>query len=409
MGEWLRTLYGSWDPTKIESDFYRPLTAAWFAARFALVGLNGVMSHALSLAAMIACAWLAGLFVRRETGSDRAAIFATGLYAIHPAFAYSQAVWLTNQMHLLASLVVLTSLLVWQRVRDRPAVAWWPLVVLQLVGFGIKEDLVMLAPLLVALTALRRLMRGDLPRPQWPVTITGLALPVACFGLRYAMLGRLGGYGPAPHAPQAWANFITGLLGVFRQVPARRPWQAEASAFSQAVLLAGAAGSLVRRREAHLLATGLVLALVFRRAVRLRREGRAISPRRAWRGARPHGRDRGHRVARAGGTRARRDGVGDRSRVSLIAAADAEHGRRFRALFAAHAPHRRHRARVVDRSSGNPGLAARQARRVPRASSRAASRRAHVRHVGVRPGRGRTRAEDRSGRPIARSSCWRRA
>jgi hypothetical protein len=263
MGEWLRTLYGSWDPTKIESDFYRPLTAAWFAARFALVGLNGVMSHALSLAAMIACAWLAGLFVRRETGSDRAAIFATGLYAIHPAFAYSQAVWLTNQMHLLASLVVLTSLLVWQRLRDRPAVAWWPLVVLQLVGFGIKEDLVMLAPLLVALTALRRLMRGDLPRPQWPVTITGLALPVACFGLRYAMLGRLGGYGPAPHAPQAWANFITGLLGVFRQVPARRPWQAEASAFSQAVLLAGAAGSLVRRREAHLLATGLVLALFF--------------------------------------------------------------------------------------------------------------------------------------------------
>jgi hypothetical protein len=262
-GEWLQTLHGSWDPTKIESDFYRPLTAAWFALRFEIIGLNGVAAHAISLAAMIACAWLAGVFVRRETGSDRAALFATGLFAIHPAFAYSQAVWLTNQMHLLASLIVLASLLVWQRVRDRPAAAWWPLVVLQLAGFGVKEDLVMLAPLLVALTILRRLLRADSPFPPWPVAIAGIVLPAGCFWLRYVMLGRLGGYGPPPHVDQAWTNFITGLLGVFRQVPARRPWQATASAFSQIVLVAGMIGSVVRRREALLLMTGIAIALFF--------------------------------------------------------------------------------------------------------------------------------------------------
>ena len=261
--EWLQTLHGSWDPTKIESDFYRPITAAWFALRFELIGLNGVAAHAISLAAMIACACLAGLFVRRETQSDRAALFGAGLYAIHPAFAYSQAVWLTNQMHLLASVIVLASLLVWQRVRDRPAVEWWPLVVLQLAAFGVKEDLVMLAPVLVALTILRRLMRGDVPRPPWPVVIGGIVLPAGCFWLRYTMLGRLGGYGPPPHLDQAWTNFITGLLGVFRQVPARRPWQGVASVFSQAVLAAGAIGGIIRRREAHLLATGLVIAIFF--------------------------------------------------------------------------------------------------------------------------------------------------
>jgi hypothetical protein len=262
-GEWVQTLHGSWDPTKIESDFYRPLTAAWFALRFELIGLNGVAAHAISLAAMIACAWLAGVFVGRETGSDRAAFFASGLYAIHPAFAYSQAVWLTNQMHLMASVIVLASLLEWQRVRDRPAAAWWPLVLLQLAGFGVKEDLVMLAPLLVTLTVLRRLLRGDAPFPPWLVVIAGILLPAGCFWLRYVMLGRLGGYGPPPHFDQAWTNFITGLLGVFRQVPARRPWQAAASTFSQTILVAGAIGSVVRRREAHLLATGIAVALFF--------------------------------------------------------------------------------------------------------------------------------------------------
>jgi hypothetical protein len=98
---------------------------------------------------MIACAVLVGLFVWRETESRRAAMLAAGIYGVHPALAYSQAVWLTNQMHLLASLVVLLALLAWQRARTRSARAWWPLAVLQLVGFGVKEDLVMLAPLLL--------------------------------------------------------------------------------------------------------------------------------------------------------------------------------------------------------------------------------------------------------------------
>ncbi|HKW03646.1 MAG TPA: glycosyltransferase family 39 protein [Vicinamibacterales bacterium] len=261
--ELLQVLHGSWDPTQIESAFYRPLTAWWYALRFELFGLNAVAQHAVSLAGMILCAGLVGLFVRRETESDRAALFATGLYAVHPTLAYSQSVWLTNQMHLIASLVVLLALLAWQGARTRSAIAWWPIAMLQIVGFGVKEDLVMLAPLLLVLSAVRRLMRRDVPWPPWPVTALGLAFPVGLFALRYEMLGRLGGYGPLPAFDRAWTNFSTGLVRVFRQLPAKRPWEPFVSAFAQALVAAGTVLGLLRRREAHLLVTGVVLAIAF--------------------------------------------------------------------------------------------------------------------------------------------------
>ena len=237
--ELVQVLHGSWDPTQIESAFYRPVTAWWYALRFEVFGLNAVAQHTVSLLGMMACAVLVGLFVWREAESRRAAMFATALYAIHPAFAYSQAVWLTNQMHLLASLVVLLALLAWQRARTRSTLAWWPLAVLQLVGFGVKEDLVMLAPLLIVLTAVRRLMRRDVPWPAWPVTAIALAFPIGLFALRYQMLGRLGGYGPRPDRRPRLDELLDRSRAVFRQLPAKRPWEPFVSAFCQILIATG--------------------------------------------------------------------------------------------------------------------------------------------------------------------------
>ena len=87
--ELLQVLHGSWDPTRIEVVFYRPLTAWWYALRFEMFGLNAPAQHALSIAGMILCSCLAGLFAWRETGASRPAILAAGLYAIHPAMVYS--------------------------------------------------------------------------------------------------------------------------------------------------------------------------------------------------------------------------------------------------------------------------------------------------------------------------------
>jgi len=101
--EVLRVLDHSWDPTGIEPSFYRPLAAWWYALRFSIFGINAKAQHLVSLTGMALCSLLAGLFVWRETNRAYGAAVATLLYAIYPAFVYSQAIWLTNQMHLFAA------------------------------------------------------------------------------------------------------------------------------------------------------------------------------------------------------------------------------------------------------------------------------------------------------------------
>jgi hypothetical protein len=261
--EVVQVTHGTWDPTHVEVVFYRPIAAWWYALRFAIFGMNLEAQHAISVLGMMACAFLAGVFVWRETASARTAVFATGLYAIYPALPSSQGVWLTNQMHMLASLTVLIALLCWQRARTGPASAWWPLLVLQIIAAGIKEDTLMLAPLLLVLTVLRRLLMRDVPWPAWPIAVAAFAVPVGLFGLRYEVLGRIGGYGALPPFPRAFDNVTNGLLAILRVVPAKRPWQLTASIVSQTILVAGILASAFRRRQGYVLALGLIVAVSF--------------------------------------------------------------------------------------------------------------------------------------------------
>jgi hypothetical protein len=256
------TLTGSWDPTRIESPFYRPLTAVWYALRFEIFGLNATAQHALTLVGLTAAAWMLGRFVWRESGERWAGVAAAALYAIHPAMPYAQGIWLTNQMHLAASLIVLAALLVWQRVRTRPPMAWVPIVVLQVVAFGFKEDTLALTPLILALTFVRSRLVGDVPAPGRLVIAGGLTMMVALPAFRYQMLGRLGGYG-VPGWEQGWSNFRRGLDGVMRLVPARRPMQSIASAVSTAVLVVGAACSFRRKSAGRYVFVAGVMTAVF--------------------------------------------------------------------------------------------------------------------------------------------------
>src|SRR5258705_2006527 len=259
-----RVLDHSWYPTGIEPNFYRPLAAWWYALRFSVFGLNATAQHMVSLTGLTVCALWAGLFVWRETNRAYAAAIATLLYAIYPAFVYSQAIWLTNQMHLFASLVVLGALLVWQRARRVGGAAWWWLLVLQVVGFGFKEDTIMLLPLLIGLTLLRRWMIGDARMPPMPVLLTAAALLVALPYWRYVALERhLGGYG-MPAFDKGWSNLSRGL-DVFLQRPAKRPWQAAAGWDSLACLVPGLAAALFRRNwsSLYLLGCGALVAVSF--------------------------------------------------------------------------------------------------------------------------------------------------
>jgi hypothetical protein len=262
--EVLATFTGPWDLTGIEVKFYRPLTIVLYATRFELFGLNSAAHHGMSLALFALVASLSGWLVYRFTLRPIAAAAAAVLVACHPAMPYSLVAWITNQMHLAQTLVVLCALLWWHAVRGRPLIWWVPLLGFATAAFMIKEDGLMLLPVIVTLHAMtRRVAEPDLRPVPW--TFLGLAglLLLALLVLRANALGELGGYGrPTMHA--AWVNYSRGLTGVFRLVPADRPWQPVASWFATLLPIAALVGwrALSRGARATLLA-GVVIGVLF--------------------------------------------------------------------------------------------------------------------------------------------------
>ena len=227
--DWRRVWFGSWDPTGIESPFFRPLTAWLFGFRFWLFGLNTQALHWISLAGHATCAVLAGWFLRREGLPTHVAAFGVWLYAIHPVFPHAQASWITNQMHLTVSLLVLATLLIWQTVRDR-SFAWWLLLLTTAVpAFFVKEDALMLLPLLAVLTVTRAWLLGEF---TWTRALGAAAyvllIAAALIAFRQQRLGRIGGYG-IPDVAQANINFWKGLSASLLLWPTRTPWQGVAS------------------------------------------------------------------------------------------------------------------------------------------------------------------------------------
>ena len=98
------------------------------------------------------------------TGRALAAAVAALLVVAHPTMPYSLVAWVTNQMHLVQTLVVLSAFLWWHAVRARTIVWWLPLLVFGAAAFMVKEDGLMLLPAIVALHAItRRVSEPDLP------------------------------------------------------------------------------------------------------------------------------------------------------------------------------------------------------------------------------------------------------
>jgi hypothetical protein len=255
---------GPWDPSGIEVPFYRPLTIAFFAARFHVFGLNSEAYHALSLAMFATAVLLFGLFVRATLSSAGAGIAGMAVLLVHPAMPYAAVAWVTNQMHLLAMLIVLGALLWWTHVRTRGARWWMPLIAFEAAALLVKEDGVMLIPAIVAVHLLYRFLVE--PRLQWPpftFLLVACATGAALLAFRHAALLGLHGYTP-PDAATAWQNFRRGWESVYRLMPARRPWQQLASWLATTVPLAACIGW---RRLPHRcrfgIAAGLTLGVLF--------------------------------------------------------------------------------------------------------------------------------------------------
>jgi len=264
LAEVLATFHGSWDLTGIEVKFYRPLTVVLYATRFKLFGLNAIAHHTVSLALFALAASLTAWLVYRLTARATAAAAAALLVVCHPSMPYSLVAWVTNQMHLAQTLTVLAALLWWHAVRARSMIWWLPLLSFGVAAFMIKEDGLMLLPVILTLHAItRRVSEPTLQSVPWAfVGLAGL-LVLSLMVWRSNALGDLGGYGrPTGHA--AWINFTKGLTGVFRLVPADRPWQAVASWFATLLpLVATVAWRWISRGARVCLLAGMAIAVLF--------------------------------------------------------------------------------------------------------------------------------------------------
>ena len=263
-GEVAAAFHGPWDASGIERPYYRPLTISFFALRFAILGINSTAHHGLSLLLFAIAATLTGWLVFRLTDSAPFGLLATLFFIGHPGMPYSLVAWVTNQMHLIECIVVLTALVWWDAIHRRSAAWWFPLLGFATVAFLIKEDGIMLLPVIVVLQVVRRWVSDD--RVPWPppwflAVVVGLI--VVLLGVRGWALAEVAA-ARRPRLDVALSNYFRGLYGLFRLVPADRRWQLAASWFVTLVPLAALVLWRRSTRGARMaMASGLAIAMLF--------------------------------------------------------------------------------------------------------------------------------------------------
>lgn len=255
---------GPWDPSGIERPYYRPLTILFFALRFEALGINATAHHALSLLLFAVAAALAGWLVFRLTASPWVGLLATFFFVVHPGMPYSLVAWVTNQMHLIECLVVLTALVWWDAVHRRPFAWWLPLLVFAAAAFLIKEDGIMLLPAIVTLHVIRGwLGEGKLALPPFGFLAAAAILIAVLLGTRTWALADVA-MPRHPALQAALSNYIRGLYRLFRLIPADRPWQSGASWFVTVVPLAAVVLWRWSDRGPRLaMVSGLAIAVLF--------------------------------------------------------------------------------------------------------------------------------------------------
>lgn len=183
---------GSWSGTRTFQDrYYRPLAGLYQAGMFAIFGLNAPAMHWLSLLELAAVVWLLAVFLWRETRS-RASLTAAALYLVNPLLRASTSAWIFNQFHLIACVIVLATLLLWQNRRHSVTIrAWFPILASAAIGWYVKEDTVMVLPALLACQALRARWSRDVPAPSRRLVLASAILLAGLVALRFAILSQL--------------------------------------------------------------------------------------------------------------------------------------------------------------------------------------------------------------------------
>jgi hypothetical protein len=264
--EVVKSFYGNWDESGIERRFYRPVTVAFFAARFALLSFDEAAYHLASLLALTLCGLVMMAFAYRVTNTIAVPFWFALVWAMHPNLPLSLGAWITNQMHLLQALVFVSALSWWYFVRRKPAIWWIPLLALGLLAFLIKEDGVLLLPVIVIAHELhRRLVDRQTPAMPTPVLLAVPMLIAALVSWRYYALGGWGGTRTPPQDLDAiWANLAKGPTQVLFLRPALYP-VTQIQAWTAIVILPlGALAAFLRHRSiAFLWCLGIAIVILF--------------------------------------------------------------------------------------------------------------------------------------------------
>jgi len=254
-------LTGPWF-VAIDPDYYRPVAIYIYKAMFWTFGLNTRALHVIPLVIMTMLAWLVGRVVRRETGSVSLGAVATGLYAIHPITVAAVGPWIVNQYQGVVSLMVLLSLLWWQRCRDQPWPHWLPLLIPITIGAFTKETGLMIPLMIIAIHRLREWWLEDIRPAGMAIMLAGVA---AFVGLNLWRFEALGTFGPVLGVSSAAVarQFLRGPFdALFEPRNITTPWWKYVFAGSAAVLAIAAGHAVVTRARngiAALAITGMVI------------------------------------------------------------------------------------------------------------------------------------------------------
>ncbi len=262
----LRAFHGTWDPAGIEPPFYRPLTVALYAARFEIFGLNEVAHHLVGLLAFAFIGSMAAMLAWRVTGRIATGVWFVLFWTVHPIAPVSLAVWITNQMHLAQTFVIVLSFWIWWHVKSADWRWWIPLLCSGAMALLIKEDGIILLPVLMITHEWYRLL-CDKSVPHVPVAfvVSSVVMLAGLYLLRQYVLGGVGGYGFLVTRDRMLTNLLKGPSQTLFLGPVGSLETWVQSCGMTIALVAGAILSWMRRERRHLflLGVGVLVVLCF--------------------------------------------------------------------------------------------------------------------------------------------------
>lgn len=167
--EILHRFASNWEPTADETKGYRPFHTVHYTIFHLLIGGDPLANHLLKTVLIVLLALLIYLFAWRCSGSRAAAFWTALVYNLLGANAW-QASWINHRHHILQGILVVLSLIFYDRYIDRRRSTFWLLSFLCFLSAFLLKEEVAAFPLILAayLLLVKKAKLSSLVRPLAP-------------------------------------------------------------------------------------------------------------------------------------------------------------------------------------------------------------------------------------------------